>query len=488
MGWFDSLFRRSGAGAELDSDAVRALLFDAVQAGDASMLARVCEEHESVVLAHFAEWQKVPAEYRTPDKLSWYGPGLIAVAQHFAAKRSHPELLASLAPPRAQNPLVQWQEGLAQLDAGMREGHYKEGAETARAMLERASSLQGSGVDAYLPVTYGKLGECLFHSGDAEGAVGPTEKALSLCETQGDQPGVVAYLGNLYEIHRYRGDAGAAGRFLARLGDALERQGDSHGAGARRRQLAIVVRGEPLCRVIVEMNGREYEVSDAPKPTGRTRFLFVRNRIALRPSTLAVADGVRAAESGNFVAALACFERAAVADPFDPWPRYHQGGALLDLERYREAAETLEATERLAPGFYHCRSDKWLAESLAGGTLEHGTFRLVRQIVDGKPDAEQAVRLARGGLEKSKIGLLYLALGDALCKLRRTSEADDAYRRGLEIAEEPDVRTRLLAGLGSIVGDEAEKLRLLQEAIGLRGNLVAAAMSALLIAAQTSAN
>jgi tetratricopeptide (TPR) repeat protein len=253
--------------------------------------------------------------------------------------------------------------------------------------------------------------------------------------------------------------------------------------------LSIVQKSEPLCRVVVSVNGREYEVSDTPKPEGGSvKCLFVRNRIALRPSTLAVAEGVRAAEGGHFVEALAHFERAAIADPFDPWPRYHQGGALLDLGRHREAAGALAATEKLAPGFYHCRSDRWLAENLAAGLIEPSMFRLVRQIVDGNPEPKQAVDLARAGLEKAKMGLLFLTLGDALSKLHRSHEAEEAYRQGLRIAEEPDVRTRLLTGLGAIVNDSNEKLRLLHEAVELRGNLVAAAMASVLLAAQPSSN
>jgi hypothetical protein len=53
--------------------------------------------------------------------------------------------------------------------------------------------------------------------GDAEGAVAPFARALALCEEHGDGEGVRSYLGNLYEVHRYRGDAAAAARPLRGL-------------------------------------------------------------------------------------------------------------------------------------------------------------------------------------------------------------------------------------------------------------------------------
>jgi Tetratricopeptide repeat len=102
----------------------------------------------------------------------------------------------------------------------MTERRYAEAADRLRAAIENAKGLRGSGVDSYLPVTYGRLGECLFQSGDAESARAPMEHALAHCESSGDSDGIVAYLGNLYEIHRYRGDTGAAAESLDRLATA----------------------------------------------------------------------------------------------------------------------------------------------------------------------------------------------------------------------------------------------------------------------------
>src|SRR4051812_38401049 len=109
MGLFDSWF---GSKKPLSPEGVRALLFNAIAAGDEPALADGCATHEAVVLAHFASWQTVPEDYRTPEKLAWYGPGLIGVARHFADERGQPELLQRLVGPREDNPLVAWERDL----------------------------------------------------------------------------------------------------------------------------------------------------------------------------------------------------------------------------------------------------------------------------------------------------------------------------------------------------------------------------------------
>ena len=484
MGFFDRFRSRA---EPVTPDQLRQQLFDAVAARDQALLARLCAAHEAVVLASFAGWQRVPDEFRTPDKLSWYGPGLVAVAQHLAS-RGHPELLQGLAGPPAANPLTRWQRALAEVGALMTEHQYPEAAARLRATLDETAGLQGSGADTYRPVTLGRLGECLFQSGDADGARAPTEQALALCQASRDDDGVVAYLGNLYEIDRYRGDTAAAADQLDRLIATLDRLDRKPEAARWRRQLAIVRAGEPLCRVVAERDGVTCELSELPASPGRVRFLFERNRVTLRRSTAAVDLGTAAAERGELEAALACFQRATAADPFDPWPRYHAGTALTELGRYAEAAEAYRATELLAPGWYHCRADGWMAGRLAAGAIDHETFARVRQLLDGQLSPEQTVALAQATLQLSELGVLHLTLAEALAKLGRKTDAEAACRRGLGCAEEPDIRTRLLVALANATANPAERRQLLHEAIELSGNLVAAAMATMMLAAMVAAN
>lgn len=485
MGVFDR-FRSSGPA--LTPEQLREQLFDAVAARDAARLAQLCAAHEEAVLAAFAGWKRVPEAFRTPDKVGWYGQGLIAVAQHFAQVRGQPELLQDLVGPAQSNPLVGWQRALAEVQALMKEHRYAEVVPRLRTTLEQTAGVQGTGADAYRPVTHGQLGQCLFQLGDAEAARAPTEQALRLCEAGGDEDGALAYLGNLYEIHRYRGDAAAAADCLDRRSAALERLGRSGEAARWRRQAAIVRAGEPLCRVVVEIDGATWELSQLPAAPGRAWFVFERNRIELQLSTDAVESGTAAAEGGNLEAALELFRRAAQADRWSPWPSYHAGMALLESRRYAEAVEAYRRTEALAPGWYHCRSDGWLAERLVAGDVDHAAFQAVRQLVDHRMAPDQAVALAEATLARCEIGVVWLALGKALAKLGRRAEAEAAYRRGLAGTDEPDARTRLLVALASTVGDRAERRKLLHAAIELSGNLVSAAMAAVMLASMPGAN
>jgi tetratricopeptide (TPR) repeat protein len=482
MGVFDFLFRRSPS--NVTPEQLRERLFEAVAAGDDERVAELCAAHEETVLTSFAGWQQVPDEYRTPDRLAWYGPGLIAVARHFAEERGHPELLQRLLGPPDDNPLLRWRRLLGEVDALMAEHRYEEAAQRLRAVLEETEGQQGSGVDAYLPVVLGRLGECLMQCGDTDGARGATERALARCIASGDADGVVAYLGNLYEVHRYRGDSAAAAGCLDRLAAMLERLGRRDDAVRTSRQAEIVRAGEPLCRVVADIDGETRELSDLSGTQGRVRFVFKRNRIALRRCTDAVEKGVQAAERGQLEAALACFVRAAAADAFDPWPRYHAGMVQLELRRYADASASFRATEALAPGWYQCRSDLWLAERLEAGALDHETFMTIRALSDGDRPPAEAVVLATTALQRGELGVLRLHLGDALRALGRDPEAEDAYRRGLAVAEEPDIRTRLLVALAAIV--PASKTRLLHEAIEVAGNLVAAAMARTILASSST--
>ncbi|MEZ4359700.1 MAG: tetratricopeptide repeat protein [Kofleriaceae bacterium] len=461
-------------------------MFNAVAAGDQASLERLCAAHEDAVVAAFRAWQTVPVEFRTPDKLPWYGNGLIAVAQHLAA-RGRPELMRALRRD-GENPLQEWEDGLIAAGRLMEELRFSEAAARLRAVLQASAGLQGSGVDSYLPITLGRLGECLFQCGDAEGARESTERALELCERSGEGEGVMAYLGNLFEIHRYLGDGAGAATYLERLAAALVRR-DPARAGLMRRHAAIVRAGEPLCRVVAQVDGQLVELSELselPPSPGHVHFGLVRNRPTLRLSSVAVAAGAEAAGRGELQAALQHFQRAAAADLYDPWPRYHAAMAFTELRRYREAIENLQATEALAPGWYKCRSDLWLAERLATGAIDHETFVALRKISDGGLAPAEAVACADVALRRCELGPLHLGRGNALARLRRIEDARDAYRAGLAITDEPDTRTCLLVGLAAIAPDSPECAGHLHEAIELSGNLTAAAQAAVMLRSRTA--
>jgi hypothetical protein len=101
---------------------------------------------------------------------------------------------------------------------------------------------------------------------------------------------------------------------------------------------------------------------------------------------------------------------------------------------------------------------------------------------------DQAVALAEATLARCELGAVRLALGDALAKVGRRAEAEASYRRGLAATDEPDTRTRLLVALANKADDRAERRKLLHAAIELSGNLVSAAMAAVMLAATPGAN
>jgi tetratricopeptide (TPR) repeat protein len=466
-------------------DELRAQLFDAASRQDATLLEELCIRHQAAILEHFTTWQKPPESVRRVQPLlQRYIDGLVAVARCFADRLSRPELMEALQGPPGSNPLLRWQQALDQARSAMEALNYADAEEILRRCLEEASGLQGSGVTLYLPVTYGLLGECLFQSGHAGDAVAPTAEALDLSQAAGDTEGERAYVGNLYEIHRYLGDAPAAAEQADRLADLLERDGDAAEAERYRKQAALVRKSEPANRVICNIDGRRLELTEAlGTKLGGVQFAFERNRLTLRPAVVWSQQGHEFGARQQFDEALALFHRAAEADRFDPHCRYHAGLTLLCLERYAEAVASYEEVEALAPGWFHCRSDLWLAQQLAAGRFNHPVFLLYHLLEDGAVSPQEKLQLADRALQQVPgVAFIHRGRGRSLLALQQRSEAEEAYRRGLACAEEPDIRTRLLVDLATTVADVEERRRLLDEAIRLDGNLVAAAMATLLLA------
>jgi hypothetical protein len=345
--------------------------------------------------------------------------------------------------------------------------------------LAEAQGLHGPNVDRFRTFANGMVGECCFQMGDTAAAIEPTATALRLCEEQGDLAGVVAYLENLIEIHRYLGQPGPAAAAAERGADVLTAAGQARRATEWRRQARTMRAGEPLNRVMAILGGARYELDDLPGGQLDGEFTFQRNRVTLLPAQARTAAGERLGGQGRQAEAYQAFQEAAGLDPFDPHSRYLSGLALLFLRRYAEAVTEYEATERLAPGWFQCRADLWMARELARGALDHELFVTAYQLQNAPlPPAEKA-RMAAAALPAAPgLAPLYLFQGDALAALGATAEADAAYRNGLARAAEPDIRTRLLVALGIVSQSAPERAALLDEAAATEGgNLIATAMA-----------
>jgi tetratricopeptide (TPR) repeat protein len=480
MGLFDFLF--GSRDVEIpDPDRLRAALFESAAAGDRRRMEKLCRANRQAVLDHFADWQKPPDTIRDDQAgMQRYVHGLITVAELFAHRLGAPELLQRLTGGGGNNPLVRWQEQLARARQLMADLAYPEARDLLTDVLIDVRQLKGTGVDAYLPVTLGLLGECYFQCREAEKGLPHLEQALSLCQSHGDSAGIIVYLTNLYEAHRYLGRAEPAADYARRLAEALENEGRAAEAFRYHRQEKIVHEGEPLNRVLAVVDGATRELDEVAEVEGKhIRFIFQRNRPTLRPAVELVRRGEELGRQGSNDEALALFRDAGRADPFDPHARYLEGFSLLLLGRPAEAVECYQSAEELAPGWFHCRSNLWLAQQMALGKLGHEIFLGLAALEDGPQTPEEKVRLADMILSQTPtLAPVHLLRGKNLARLGRDEEARAAYQAGLACAAEPDVKTRLLVELG-VVTQEPKRTALFREAVALGGNLVAAATAVL---------
>jgi tetratricopeptide (TPR) repeat protein len=481
VGLFDSLFGKADKPIT-DPEQLRHALFAA--AGDAQRLERLARTNQSAVLEHFRSWQRVPEAIRSdPAAVQGYVQAMIAIAQLFATKLGHPELMEALSGPPDSNPLTRWQSALRQAREHIEALRYPEAQAILTDALIDSRGLSGSGVDSYLPITHGFLGECHFHAGALDKAIPHFEQALSLCEKTGDVEGIAAYLGSLFEAHRYAAHAEPAAGYGERMAALLESQGAGQDAARWRTRARIVRAGEPLNRLVAVVDGATFELDELRlSGDARVQFNFERNRITLRPAVVHTSRGEELGSAGQHEEALAAFREAAAADAFDPNCRYQEAFTLLHLGRYADGADGYRRVEELAPGWFQCRADLWLAEQLALGHLDHADFVALHLLEDASESPEEKVTLAQKLLARRPgLAPAQLLLAKNLARLGREADAMQALRAGLATNPEPDVRTRLLVNLAALTEDATERARLCREAVALNGNLVSAASAALML-------
>ena len=165
-------------------------------------LAELCSQHESEILSRFKEWLVVPEALRTNDgAVQYYGQGLIGLAQHFMEVRGDDRLIRQFQTgPSGENPMERWAQQLNESQDLITLGQLDEAMSMMEAVIAEIRSMKGSGVDQFLPVALGRLGEVLFRLGRVDEAVGPTKEALAICQRTNDLQGVLSYQGNLFEM------------------------------------------------------------------------------------------------------------------------------------------------------------------------------------------------------------------------------------------------------------------------------------------------
>ena len=112
--------------------------------------------------------------------------------------------------------------------------------------------------------------------------------------------------------------------------------------------------------------------------------------------------------------------------------------------------------------------------------MQHEVFLGMRFLQDGPPNAKEKMDLAtRMRPQAEQIPLFAFLLGKLLQEAGRAKEAAEVWRTALDGAVESDVQCRILISLAPLEADAKRRRQLFQEAIELKGNLIAAAGAAL---------
>lgn len=472
----------------IDPNSLRDMLIATVSTRDMKLLSTLANAHRQTIERNFAQWQKVPEDVRNNGAaMQRYADTLIKLAEFWRDRFEDPSLMTLLSGPAQANTMqAQWESAIAQAEALSRELRFDEAGDLLKQVVAALASVP---VDTPVPfhaVTRGRLAQALFAKGDVEGARDQMNAALDLSVSRQDEQGTAAALRGMYEITRYLGDYPASADYADRLAAQLGKLGNEAEAAWWPKQAARVLAGEPLCRVVFFVDDRQVEVEEVPSIAGgQLRYGFVRNRAPLSLCEGLVQRGMQAATKAKFDEAIELFAQAAKVDPYDPSPHYQWAIALMHLEKPAEAVAQYDLTEKLAPGWFSCRTERWLANEIAQGRVELPAFFALRteEMPSDAATWEQKLGLVDHAIGRSgQLAPLMLYRGRCLLRLGRIGEAGEALGAGLARAAEPDVKTRLLVDLQMVTADRQEKRRLLDEAIALNGNLAAAAVARVTLA------
>src|SRR5262245_19335868 len=212
-----------------------------------------------------------------------------------------------LGPEQSLGPIdfVGWRQQLEQARALMDSLEYRQ-ADALLCSLRRAIlPITSPPVADCLAEAMAAHGECQFQLGQVEQARQTTLEALQLTQPRGDPNLQIQLWGNLLEVHRYLGQQAAAAQCadqLVTLHVALEK---ADMAERCRRYAAVLRRGEPPLRVVVDLDGQRCEIDELlAGQAGAIRFVYARDRLTLRRASALTDTGESLAHQGRFDEAL----------------------------------------------------------------------------------------------------------------------------------------------------------------------------------------
>lgn len=452
-----------------ESDKTREQLFLLAERGLLVEFGELCRQKKDEIAQEFGSWQATPPKSKSPQK---YAAGLLAVAQKMAdLGDDRPLDLLNEGQPSS------WRSGLRQASELMGELRYAEAVKILEPFLVTGYHGSQEGADQYQGITLSKLGECEFQLGHFDKADAHLRKALALCQSQKDWPNVYANLNNLYDLERYRGKPDVAQKHALQLAQILRAQEKDSRSVEQQARTAEA----PPVRVVASLDGVQLELEELPLDAARASFFLARNRPTLALTAALVVQGRRAAEQGDYATALDLFSKGAQIDAYEPECRYLAGLCLLHLKRYAEASASYKQLERLAPGWSQLRHDSWLAQELAAGRMGHDLWLLELELLgaNAPPSLE---RVLPALTQHPKHAPLLFAQGRALQASGQEGEANKAYQKALALAENEDLKSRILLAASQVVPKAELRKQILGHLLSLKlPNLVAAAQARYLL-------
>jgi tetratricopeptide (TPR) repeat protein len=455
--------------------ALRDRLFEAIAREDARELAGLCRANRDRIRDSYPAWL-TPADESlgsNPRRIEWYGRNLLAIARCFAQELGDRSLVDRLMKPG--NALEDRDAKLRESVALVEAHEYEKALDLLKEAREGVRRFTGIPAKQRESFVVGYMGTCLYQGLRPEEALACYEEATELCTETEDHAGIRAYLANRIEALRYLGRHQDAVPLAERLAEALEAHGDTVGAARYRARARVMAVGEPLLRLVFHLRDRIYEQDELPTPlNGSFNVLFERNRMTLLRCGRRVEEGGKETGRNRLEEALRLFRSARELDPYAPEPDYHSASTCLLLGRYQEAIEALERVEQLAPGWFLARSELWLARQLAAGRFHSSVHGILLAFEDQSQNPKKVAEAAKELCDHfDDLPQAWLMLGEALHRLGRDEQAEAAFRKGLEHAEDSDVRTRLLLSLA--MTQNPPRRAELEQAAALNGHLISGA-------------